>query len=92
MADEFIKGLGILTTAGLIWFVVAAWFRTEGFGGTQLIAPVDEAELGTYTEPLVLLSDVMIVFAILGAITFWLVIPAVREGRRAYESRRTESE
>ena len=40
MADEFMKGLGIFTGAGLAWLVLASWYRTPSFGSTeQLVAP-----------------------------------------------------
>lgn len=91
MADEFIKGLGILTGAGLIWFTVSAWFNTEGFEGTQLIA-ANPDDVGLYAEILIAIKDVAFWFAILGALTFWVVIPAVREGRRAYEQRQQNAE
>jgi hypothetical protein len=35
--------------------------------------------------------DVLFWFAILGALTFWFVIPAFREARRAYEGRSDEA-
>lgn len=91
MSDEFIKGFGILTTAGLFWFIVSAWFNTESFGGTQLIAPNPD-DVGLYAQILIGIKDVAFWFAILGALTFWVVIPAVREGRRAYEARQENAE
>lgn len=91
MSDEFIKGFGVLTVAGLFWFIVSAWFNTESFGGTQLIAPNPD-DVGLYAEVLIAIKDVAFWFAILGALTFWIVIPAAREGRRAYEERRQNAE
>lgn len=91
MSDEFIKGFGILTTAGLFWFIVAAWFNTESFGGRQLTAPNPE-DVGLYAEILIALKDIAFWFAVLGVLTFWVVIPAVREGRRAYEERQRNAE
>ncbi len=84
MADEFAKGLGILVTAGLGWLIIAATYNTPGFEDTQLIAPnPDPATLGTYEQLLILLKDALFWFAILGALTFWVVIPAIEEARRA---------
>jgi hypothetical protein len=91
MADEFMKGLGILTGAGMIWFVVASWFNTPGFEDTQLIAPNPD-DVGLYADVLITVKDISFWFAILGALTFWVVIPAVREGRRAYEDRQQSAE
>lgn len=90
MADEFIKGLGILTAAGLGWMTVSAWFNTPSFDGPQLIGPSPES-LDMYGQAAVAMRDVLFWFAVLGALTFWVVIPALREGRRAYERRRSES-
>lgn len=93
MADEFIKGLGILTVAGTIWFSIASWFNTPSFSGQQLFAEnPDPADLTVYGEMLVFLKDAMFWFAIIGAITFWVVIPAVRIGRQRLEERRAMSE
>lgn len=91
MADEFIKGLGILTGSGLIWFIVSAWFNTESFEGTQMIAPNPD-DVGLYADLLITIKDIAFWFAILGALTFWVLIPAVREGRRVYEDRRHDAE
>ncbi len=87
MADEFIKGLAILTVSGTVWFTVAAWYRTDGFGGTQLIAPRPDEDLGTYGEALLVIGDIALYFALIGAITFWVLVPAFREGRRAWDER-----
>lgn len=82
MADEFIKGLGVLTGAGMVWFSIAAWFNTPSFEGQQLIAPnPDPATLSTYGQLLLTVKDAMFWFAILGAVTFWIVLPALRVGR-----------
>jgi hypothetical protein len=84
MADEFIKGFGILTTAGLGWLIIAATYNTPSFDGTQLIAPnPDPATLTVYEQLAILLKDALFWFAILGAITFWIVIPAIEQTRRA---------
>lgn len=91
MSDEFIKGLGLLTGAGLIWISISAWFNTEGVEGTQLIAPNPD-DVGLYADVLISIKDIALWAAILGALTFWFVIPAAREGRRAYERRRGNAE
>jgi hypothetical protein len=84
MADEFIKGFGILTTAGLGWLMIAATYNTPSFDGTQLLAPnPDPATLTVYEQLAILLKDALFWFAILGALTFWVVIPAIEETRKA---------
>jgi Zn-dependent protease with chaperone function len=86
MADEFAKGLGILTGAGLAWMVLAGWYTTPGFEDTQLIAP-NPTNLDVYGTAAIILKEALFWFAILGALTFWVVIPAVRRGREAMADR-----
>jgi len=84
MADEFAKGLGILVTTGLGWLMIAATYNTPSFEGRQLLAPNPDPEtLNIYGQLAILLKDVLFWFAILGALTFWVVIPAVEEARKA---------
>jgi len=87
MADEFAKGLGILTTAGLLWMVFAGWYNTPEFEGTQLIAPNPE-NVGLYGDIAIIVKEGLFWFAILGALTFWVVIPVGRELRASYAERR----
>lgn len=82
MADEFAKGLGILTGGGLVWFAISSWLTTESFEGTQLIAPPPEG-LGTYGEIAIVVRSITTWFIIFGVLTFWVLIPAARE-LRAY--------
>jgi len=83
MADEFIKGLGIATTAGLVWMVLAGWYNTPSFEETQLIQPADPAALGAYGELALTFKEAMFWLAIIGPITFWVVIPAFRVARES---------
>ena len=84
MADEFIKGFGIFVTAGLGWLIIAATYNTPSFEGQQLTAPNPSPEtLGVYGQLIVLLKDVLFWVAILGALTFWVVIPAIEQAREA---------
>ena len=85
MADEFIKGLGIFTLAGLAWVVLAGWYQTPSFEGTQLAAS-PEAPANLFDTIAIGLVDVMLWFALFGALTFWVIIPAVREGRRTFRN------
>lgn len=89
MADEFAKGLGILTSAGLMWIVLAGWFNTESFTGTQLFAPNPES-VDVYTQLALNMKEVMFYFAILGPLVFWVLLPAVRQGREAWAARSSE--
>lgn len=86
MADEFIKGLGILTGAGLAWMTLAGWYRTPSFEGKQLLAPPPTPET-IYDQIGVVLMDVMFWVAVIGALTFWVVIPAVEQARDALDER-----
>ena len=84
MTDEFAKGLGILTVAGFGWIVLAGWYNTPSFEGAQLLGPNPAAEtLGTYDQLALLLKDALFWFAILGALTFWVVIPMIEQVRQA---------
>ncbi|MFB6093185.1 MAG: hypothetical protein ABEK02_09265 [Haloquadratum sp.] len=89
MADEFIKGLSIFTGAGLAWMVLAGWYRTPSFESSQqLVAPMSLGDSATMFDQLaVMLMDVFFWFAIVGALTFWVVIPVVRQAREAVEER-----
>ena len=81
MADEFAKGLGIAVAAGLGWMVMAGWYNTpEFFSEQQLLEPTPE-NLDVYGQLAVVLRDAFVVFAILGMLTFWFLLPAYREAR-----------
>jgi len=86
MADEFVKGLAILTGSGLLWMVFAGWYQTASFEGTQLIAAPPE-DPGLYGNVALLLTDAFFWFAILGAVTFWVLIPAGRVARASLSER-----
>lgn len=88
MADEFIKGLAIMMGAGLPWMVLSGWYTNEGFESTQLFGPPPSSP-DFWGAVALTLREGLFWFAIIGALTFWVVIPAFREGRRAYESRRS---
>lgn len=89
MADEFVKGLAIFSGAGLVWLVIAGWFRTPSFTGQQLFGP-DPEEPDTLVQIALALADVMFWVAILGALMFWVVIPAGREAYAYLEARNSE--
>jgi hypothetical protein len=84
MADEFAKGLGIATAGGLAWMVLAGWYNTPSFeSGSQMLDPTTPEKLDIYGQMAVVLRDAFLVFAILGPVVFWFLIPAVREARAA---------
>ena len=82
MADEFAKGLGILTGGGLIWVVLSGWFTTPGFEDTQLIGAIPD-NLDAYGQAAILLREGLFWFIILGVLTFWVIIPAFQQLREA---------
>jgi hypothetical protein len=88
MADEFAKGLGIAVTAGLGWMVLAGWYNTPSFEGQQLLAPNPENVEG-YSQLALILKEALFWFAVLGALTFWVVIPAINEARNAWADRQS---
>jgi hypothetical protein len=64
--------------------MLAGNYNTPSFDGAQLTAPnPDPATLGVYEQLLILLKDALFWFAILGALTFWVVIPAIEQARTA---------
>jgi hypothetical protein len=90
MADEFIKGLGIFTGGGLAWLTLASWYRTSSFESTQQLVEPVSANSNIFDSLGVVLMDTMFWFTLIGALTFWVLIPASREARKALENRRTE--
>ena len=87
MADEFAKGLGILTGAGLAWMVLAGWYNTPSFEEAQLTG-ANPTNPDMYTSAALVLKEALFWFAISGAIFFWVVLPAIQAGRQAYANRR----
>jgi hypothetical protein len=87
MADEFAKGLTILVSAGLGWMTLAGWYRTPSFEGAQLTGAVELENPTIYDQIGVFLMDGLFWFAILGALTFWILIPFVGEARAAWADR-----
>lgn len=86
MADEFAKGFGILSIAGLLWLILAGNYRTPSFGGRQLTGAVPE-DPTTFEAMGIVFMDAMFWFMILGTLTFWVLIPAGREVRGYVEAR-----
>lgn len=93
MADEFIKGLGIFTGAGLLWMVLAGWYRTPSFESTQqLVAPltVDTGSATLLNVVAITMMDVFFWLTILGPLTFWVLIPAGRQARKTLDESRSD--
>jgi len=81
MADEFIKGLALFCGAGLAWMVLAGWYRTPSFESPrQLIAAPPEPNT-VFDAIGIFLNDVFLWTAIIGAVTFWLLVPAIHRLR-----------
>lgn len=83
MADEFAKGLGVLTGGGLLWMVLAGWYNTPDFEAAefpQLLAP-NPTNVDVFGQLALTLKSAALWFAIIGALVFWVGIPAARELR-----------
>jgi hypothetical protein len=80
MADEFAKGFGLLSGAGLIWMVLAGWYKTPSFSGAQLMGSVPD-NLTMYDQIAVVLLEGMFWLAVFGAVFFWVGVPLLREAR-----------
>ena len=87
MADEFVKGFGILTIAGLGWMTLAGWYRTPSFASGQLSSPIAIENPTVYDQIAIFLMEPLLWFAILGALTFWIVIPAFERARDSWAER-----
>lgn len=87
MADEFIKGLGFFTVAGLGWLVLAGWYRTEGFESTKQLVAAPSEPSNLFDSVGIFLGDVLFWTALVGAFTFWVLVPLGREARAALSER-----
>lgn len=81
MADEFMKGLGLFTGAGLAWMVLAGWYRTPSFESPRQLVAAPTEPGGVFDVIGIFLNDVFFWMAIIGPLTFWVLIPAIREAR-----------
>jgi hypothetical protein len=90
MSDEFAKGLVALCGGLFGWMVFSGWYTTEGFESTQLIAEAP-TDLAIYGNIALTLREALFWFAIFGAITFWVLIPAGRQIRAALRDRRSSN-
>jgi hypothetical protein len=92
MADEFAKGLFVFTGGLLAWLVLSGWYTTESFEEGQLVADVQVSQIDLYGTIALTLREALFWFAIVGALTFWVLIPAAREARNAWADRRSGSD
>ena len=80
MADEFAKGLTIGIVGSLGWMVLSGWYTTTSFEEGQLVgAPPGNPDV--YGEFGLLLKDAFFWFAILGMLTFWVLVPTINRLR-----------
>lgn len=87
MADEFIKGLGIALTAGFGWMILSSWYNTPTFDSNRQLLHAPPENMDIYGEVAMILRDAMFVFVVLGVLTFWVLIPAIKQ----YQAARAES-
>jgi len=80
MADEFAKGLGVMMVAGLGWMVLSGWYTTPGFEEAQLVGAPPE-NLDMYGQIALVAREALFWFAIIGALVFWVLIPAINRYR-----------
>ena len=80
MADEFAKGFGVLTVAGLGWMVLSGWYTTPGFEDAQLVG-APPTNVDAYGQVALLLRETLFWFAVVGALVFWVLIPAINRYR-----------
>jgi len=78
MADEFAKGFAVLTAAGLGWITLSGWYNTSSFESTEQLIEAAPQNLGVYGQLALVTREALFWFAIVGAVTFWVVIPALK--------------
>ncbi|MEF8802215.1 MAG: hypothetical protein V5A38_09120 [Halolamina sp.] len=83
MADEFMKGFGLLSGAGLLWIVFAGWYRTSSFESTRQLIEAPPEPNTVFDSMGIFLADLMLWTALVGAFVFWVIIPAGRRARGA---------
>lgn len=82
MSDEFMKGFAILITGMLGWMVIAGWYNTPSFTEAQFAmeAPTD---LQMLDQIALSFKTGLLWFVFLGVLAFWVIIPLVREFKKA---------
>ncbi|MEZ3144409.1 hypothetical protein [Halobaculum sp. MBLA0143] len=84
MADEFMKGLGIFTGASLAWMVLAGWYRTTSFESSRQLIAAPSEPANVFDAVGIFLNDVFFWMAIVGPLTFWVLVPALRRAQEAF--------
>lgn len=88
MSDEFAKGLAILCGGLFGWMILAGWYNTPGFEDTQLLGE-NPTSVDLYGTLALTLKEALFWFALFGALTFWVLIPAARQARAAWNDRQS---
>lgn len=86
MADEFAKGLAILSGSGLVWMILAGWYQTPSFTGRQFTG-ARPSNPTFFQEIAFVVMDAALVFMLLGTLTFWVFVPLGREMRGRWAAR-----
>jgi hypothetical protein len=81
MADEFMKGFGLISGAGLLWIVFAGWYRTSSFESTKQLIEAPPEPNTVFDAMGIFFADLALWVALIGAFTFWIVLPAARQAR-----------
>lgn len=91
MSDEFVKGLGALCGGLFGWLILSGWYNTKSFESTkQLIATSPDLD-SLYGALALTLREALFWFALVGALTYWVLIPAARQIRTAWHDRRSSN-
>lgn len=85
MADEFAKGLTIVTAAGLGWMILSGWYTTPSFEETQLIGGSVVEDPDVYAQLALGVREALFWFAVFGMLVFWVLIPGYRQFRSALD-------
>lgn len=83
MADEFMKGFALSMLGALGLFIFGGWYRTPSFERIHQLTVTPPEPETTYAAVGIFASDVFLYLMVLGPLTFWVLIPAAREIRRA---------
>lgn len=79
MADEFAKGFSVLTVAWLGWMILSAWYNTGSFESTEQLIEAGPSNPDFYGQIALVAREALFWFAIVGAVTFWVIIPAIKQ-------------
>ncbi|GAA0462110.1 hypothetical protein MUK72_12355 [Halococcus dombrowskii] len=91
MSDEFVKGLATLCGGLFGWMVFSGWYATGSFESKKQLIESVPTDPAIYGNIALTLREALFWFAIFGAITFWVLIPAGRQARAALRDRRSSN-